>query len=253
MLQSRIFVHSEKLGRFLRFIVDHVIDGNQNCLKEYVIGSEVYDRRPPYSPTQDSIVRTEARRLRGKLKEYYETEGKDDPIYVYLRPGSYIPDLQYKKDLVGTQSAMETNASLSAKTTTTTIAILPFRDISGSPLSSTYARGIPDELAYALMQKKSCRVISPVSMAYFSAREHDVASAMSKVGAQIAYEGSVREEDNHIRVTATIVDAAGFQLWTKRLDAEAESQTLFAIEEQIASALSVGFNVLFGHSQPVQR
>jgi TolB-like protein len=101
------------------------------------------------------------------------------------------------------------------------------------------------------MQKKSCRVISPVSMAYFSAREHDVASAMSKVGAQIAYEGSVREEDNHIRVTATIVDAAGFQLWTKRLDAEAESQTLFAIEEQIASALSVGFNVLFGHSQRV--
>jgi TolB-like protein len=251
MLQSRIFVHSEKLSRFLRFIVEHVIDGNQKHLKEYVIGSEVYDRRPPYSPTQDSIVRTEARRLRGKLKEYYETEGKDDPIYVYLRPGSYIPVLQYKEALVGGQSAMEASAPPSARAAATTIAILPFRDISGSPLSSTYARGIPDELAYSLMQKESCRVISPASMAYFSAREHDVASAMSKVGAQIAYEGSVREEGNHIRVTATIVDAAGFQVWTKRLDADLESQTLFAIEEQIASALSGGFNVLFGHSQPV--
>ena len=101
MLQSRMFVHSERLSRFLRFIVEHVIGGNQDYLKEYVIGSEVYDRRPPYHPSQDSIVRTEARRLRGKLKEYYETEGKDDPIYVYLRPGNYIPVLQFKEALAG--------------------------------------------------------------------------------------------------------------------------------------------------------
>jgi hypothetical protein len=91
VLHSRIFVQSDKLSRFLRFIVEHVIDGSQDCLKEYVIGSEVYDRKPPYHPSQDSIVRTEALRLRGKLREYYETEGKEDPIYVHLRPGSYIP------------------------------------------------------------------------------------------------------------------------------------------------------------------
>ena len=30
--------------------------------------AEVYDRKPPYHPSQDSIVRTEARRLRTKLK-----------------------------------------------------------------------------------------------------------------------------------------------------------------------------------------
>ncbi len=48
----------------------------RTVLKEYVIGTEVYDRKPPYHPSQDSIVRTEARRLRAKLKEYYESEGK---------------------------------------------------------------------------------------------------------------------------------------------------------------------------------
>jgi TolB-like protein len=248
-LESPIFVHSERLSRFLRFIVEHVIGGNQNYLKEYVIGSEVYDRRPPYNPSQDSIVRTEARRLRGKLKEYYQTEGKDDPIYIYLRPGSYIPVLQSKEALVGPQSAADTNDPLlSAKTSSTTIAILPFHDITGSSLSSLYARGIPDELAYTLMRSKGCRVISPALMAHFNAREQDVTAAMSKVGAQIAYEGSVREEGNHIRVTARIIDPAGFQVWTQRFDAEADSHALFIIEEQIASALSVGFEVLFGHS-----
>jgi TolB-like protein len=86
-------------------------------------------------------------------------------------------------------------------------------------------------------------------MAHFNAQEQDVTAAMSKVGAQIAYEGSVRQEGNHIRVTARIIDPAGFQLWTQRFDAEADSHTLFIIEEQIASALSVGCDVLFGHSR----
>ena len=250
MLKSPVFVHSDRLSRFLRFIVEHVIGGTQDCLKEYVIGSEVYDRQPPYDPSQDSIVRTEARRLRSKLKEYYESEGKDDPICVYLRPGSYIPVFQYKKTLAGSGSASGiAYSSPSTRTTAVSVAILPFRDISGSPLSSTYARGIPDELAYTLMRTEGCRVISPASMTYFNAKEHDVATAMSRAGAQIAYEGSVREEGNHIRVTAAIVDSTGLQLWTKRCDAEAGTLRLFVIEEQIASALSVGVDVLFGDSR----
>jgi TolB-like protein len=250
MLKSPVFVHSGRLSRFLQFIVEHVISGTQNYLKEYVIGSEVYNRQPPYDPSQDSIVRTEARRLRGKLKEYYETEGNDDPICVYLRPGSYVPVFQYKKTLAGSQSATDTNDPIaSAKTSTIAIAIFPFRDISGSRLSSIYARGIPDEIAYTLMRTEGCKVISPASMTYFNAHEHDITAAMRRVGAQIAYEGSVREEGNHIRVTATIVDATGFQLWAKRFDVEAGTLPLFTIEEQIASALSVGFDVLFGDSR----
>jgi hypothetical protein len=38
-------------------------------------------------------------------------------------------------------------------------------------------------------------------------------------------------------------------LWAKRFDVEAGTLPLFTIEEQIASALSVGFDVLFGDSR----
>lgn len=73
ILGSPIFAQSDRLGRFLRFAVEHAIGGTGEGLKEYIIGTEVYDRKPPYHPSQDSIVRTEARRLRTKLKEYYES------------------------------------------------------------------------------------------------------------------------------------------------------------------------------------
>jgi hypothetical protein len=91
MLDSPIFVHSQRLSRFLRFTVETTLAGQAETLKEYRIGTDVYDRKPPYHPSVDSIVRSEARRLRNKLKQYYESLGKSDSVFIYYRPGSYAP------------------------------------------------------------------------------------------------------------------------------------------------------------------
>ena len=71
VLQSSTFAQSDRLGRFLRFTVETTLAGEAETLKEYLIGTEVYERNSSYHPSEDSIVRSEARRLRSKLKEYY--------------------------------------------------------------------------------------------------------------------------------------------------------------------------------------
>ena len=91
MLDSPIFVNSHRLSRFLRFTIETTLAGQAGTLKEYLIGTEVYDRKPPYHPGADSIVRSEARRLRNKLKQYYESVGKDDSVFIYYRLGGYAP------------------------------------------------------------------------------------------------------------------------------------------------------------------
>jgi hypothetical protein len=91
MLDSPIFVNSHRLSRFLRFTIETTLAGQAETLKEYLIGTEVYDRKPPYHPSADSIVRSEARRLRNKLKQYYESVGKDDSVFIYYRLGGYAP------------------------------------------------------------------------------------------------------------------------------------------------------------------
>jgi hypothetical protein len=91
ILASNVFVQSDRLGQFLRYTVETTLAGEAETLKEYRIGTEVYNRRPPYHPSSDSIVRSEARRLRKKLKEYYESSGMGDPVFIYYRPGSYVP------------------------------------------------------------------------------------------------------------------------------------------------------------------
>jgi TolB-like protein len=253
VLQSKTFVQSEKLSRFLRFVVEHVIYGNPECLKEYLVGVEVYGRKPPYDPSQDSIVRTEARRLRNKLKEYYGGEGKEDPVFIYLRPGSYIPAFQSREDLAGTPNSIVPDTAPLPDSSSIVTAIMPFTDISGSPESARYARGIPDELAYRLTEKDGCTVISTFSTAYFRAQGLDIAAAMKRVRARIAFEGSARIEGTTLRVTARIVDAIGVPLWIERLNVELGTKTSFAIEESIAKALSAGFDVVQANRALTQR
>jgi hypothetical protein len=97
ILESAMFTQSDRLSRFLRFTVEATLAGEADTLKEYVIGTEVYDRKPPYHPSADSIVRSEARRLRNKLREYYESVGKDDSVLIEYRPGSYAPTFRNQR------------------------------------------------------------------------------------------------------------------------------------------------------------
>jgi Tol biopolymer transport system component len=79
------------MSRFLRFLAERHLEGGDNHLKESVIAVEVFGRKPDHDPSQDSIVRTEAGRLRARLAEYYVGEGKDDGIVIELPKGGYIP------------------------------------------------------------------------------------------------------------------------------------------------------------------
>ena len=71
VLASAGFSRNERLARFLRFVVEQHLEGRDGEIKESVIAVEVFGRRPDHDPKQDSIVRTEAARLRARLSEYY--------------------------------------------------------------------------------------------------------------------------------------------------------------------------------------
>jgi Tol biopolymer transport system component len=79
------------MSRFLRFVVERHLEGSPDQLKESVIAVEVFGRKPDHDPSRDSIVRTEAGRLRARLAEYYVSEGKDDAILIELPKGGYAP------------------------------------------------------------------------------------------------------------------------------------------------------------------
>src|SRR5205823_4562318 len=79
----------ESLCKLLRYLADHALDHPGAAPKEYQIATEVFGRPSDFDPHVDSTVRVQAGRLRGKLAEYYASEGADDQILVDFPRGTY--------------------------------------------------------------------------------------------------------------------------------------------------------------------
>ena len=90
MLASETFVHSVKLSRLLRYIVEKSVQEQVDELKESIIAMEVFGRKPSFDGGIDAVVRVNACRLRGKLMEYYFQFGQRDPIIITIPKGHYV-------------------------------------------------------------------------------------------------------------------------------------------------------------------
>ena len=72
-------------------MVEQSLQGKGDELKEYSIGTSVFDRDERFDPRIDSIVRVEAGRLRSKLDEYYSGPGAADDVMIRIPRGTYAP------------------------------------------------------------------------------------------------------------------------------------------------------------------
>jgi hypothetical protein len=94
ILHSNTFRSAATLQALLQFITSKTISGEGDSLKEYTIGVEALGRRSDFDPKVDPIVRVQSHRLRIKLREYYDTEGSNDPILIQFPKGHYVPTFE---------------------------------------------------------------------------------------------------------------------------------------------------------------
>src|SRR3990170_6624412 len=96
ILHSGPFHQSRRRQRFLEYIVSETLAGRAERLKGYNVALEVFDRPETFDPVVDPVVRIEAARLREKLREYYETEGRSDRVRIDLPKGAYAPHIEFR-------------------------------------------------------------------------------------------------------------------------------------------------------------
>jgi hypothetical protein len=95
ILQSASFRNASTLQQLLQFLGSRALGNPQTeLLKEYTIGVEAFGRPQDFDPKTDTIVRVQIHRLRQKLKEYYDSEGRHDPILVEIPKGHYLPTFE---------------------------------------------------------------------------------------------------------------------------------------------------------------
>jgi hypothetical protein len=95
VLKSAPFRNTRQCQSFLRYMVEHTLAGENDLLRERVIGTEVFGRSHDYEPGDDPVVRTRAGEVRKRLAQYYQ-DRTDSVVRIDIPPGSYKAVFQWK-------------------------------------------------------------------------------------------------------------------------------------------------------------
>jgi TolB-like protein/Tfp pilus assembly protein PilF len=119
------------------------------------------------------------------------------------------------------------------------IAVLPFTDLSPGADQEYFSDGMAEEILNALVRVQGLKVASRTSSFGFKGQESlGIQVIAERLAVRHVLEGSVRRAGNNLRITAQLIDARmDRHLWSDTFDRPLTAENVFAIQEEIASAI----------------
>jgi serine/threonine protein kinase len=128
-----------------------------------------------------------------------------------------------------------------------TLAVLPFRNLSGDPASDFYGLSLADSLTTELAKVGSLTVLPSSAVIRYQDQLGDPARVCSELGVDVLLMGNFLRAGERLRVTAQLIDAVGGGIqWSEKIDAD--SQDVLAIQDHISQRIIAG---LSGGQSPV--
>jgi TolB-like protein len=116
------------------------------------------------------------------------------------------------------------------------IAVLPFRNLSGNVEQDYFADGIVEDIITALSRIRWLFVIAHNSSFSYKGRMVDEKQVGRELGVRYVVEGSVRQSESRIRITGQLVDAsAGTHIWADRFEGRLDD--IFELQDQFATSI----------------
>jgi adenylate cyclase len=116
------------------------------------------------------------------------------------------------------------------------IAVMPFTNLSGDPTKEYFSDGMSEELLNLLARVPGLEVAARTSSFAYKGREVDVRQIGKELGVETVLEGSVRQAGDQVRITAQLIDTdSGFHLWSETYDRRLAD--IFQVQDEIAKAI----------------
>lgn len=133
-------------------------------------------------------------------------------------------------------------------TARTSIAVLPFANMSADPENEYFTDGMAEEIISALMKLQSLQVASRTSAFAFKGKNLDIRTIGEQLGVSTVLEGSVRKGGKKLRITAQLISVKdGYQLWSERYDRELED--IFEIQDEISASIVKALRVVLSDDE----
>lgn len=223
------FARSGRMQALLRYLVHNDLAGNGDRLRSFNIAIDVFGRNAEFDPTNDSIVRVEAARLRRMLAAHYSAH-PDSDIRVSIPKGRYIPAYA-RPDPPKQPSSKPLHSPIGGPG----IAVLPF---AGEASEQTLCKGLTYELNFQLSRFAEFRVVDASSLLDLPASEQLTAVA-HELECQYLVKGQITRKKDGLLIHVQAVDATNSRvLWSERFDVELQDSNLLDLEEGIATSIA---------------
>ncbi len=212
ILGSGPFLQSRRRQRFLEFLVNETLAGRGERLKGYSLALEVFDRPESFDANVDPLVRIEAARLREKLREYYDADGRSDPIRIELPKGSYTPHIEFRQTAApDPPSARDRrqapmHGSVALMDERPSVVVLPFVNMSADHAHDYLSDGITENIITGLSRFRDLSVIASHSAFAYKGKALRIQDVASELGVRFVLEGSVQKSSNRVTITAQLID-----------------------------------------------
>jgi adenylate cyclase len=134
-------------------------------------------------------------------------------------------------------AAVTKNDGLVGQAAQTSVAVLPFINMSPDAENEFFAEGITEEIINVLSQIGGLHVAARTSSFFFKGKHADMRLVGEQLNVRTVVEGSVRKVGDRLRITAQLVNVAdGYHLWSERYDREMKD--VFAIQDEIARSIA---------------
>ncbi|PHS22675.1 MAG: hypothetical protein COA85_11030, partial [Robiginitomaculum sp.] len=152
----------------------------------------------------------------------------------------------------GTSALVERSAENKITPPPTSIAVLPFTDLSPNKDQEYFSDGMAEEILNVLVRVDDLKVASRTSAFGFKGQEAlGIPAIAKKLNVRHVLEGSVRKSGNMIRITAQLIDAQTDQhLWSQTYDRTLSTENIFAIQDEIANEIVKQLGIKIGGDNP---
>jgi TolB-like protein/Flp pilus assembly protein TadD len=123
--------------------------------------------------------------------------------------------------------------------------VLPFTNLSGDPSQDYFADGITEDLTTDLSRISGSFVIARNTAFTYKGKSIDTKEIGKELGVRYMLEGSVRRDQDRVRVNAQLIDAhSGAHLWADQFDTTRAN--LLQMQDEIVARLAhtLGFELL---------
>ena len=132
------------------------------------------------------------------------------------------------------------------------VAVLPFVNMSTDPENEFFADGVSEEVINVLTRIEGLKVTARTSSFAFKGKSEDIREVGRQLGVTSVLEGSVRRAGNRVRVAAQLISTNdGYHLFSEVYDRGIED--IFATQDEIAEAISEALRAHLGSAPTVTK